>query len=163
MVTAEKTRPDASATAAPEEPSLTGEDGYPVRFWDVDGQAVAFSLRPYTPAERTVYWNPQGPGAPMWWRSQAVNDYGLRPIIQREIWHDGKFSPRNAWEEYMTQAWLRELPGGNPEKWRGYNHPENEPGEPPHQWRCECSWLCGNWQAFKQHQLQLRHTGFKNE
>lgn len=158
-----RSRTMTTATAAPEEVSEVGEDGYPVRRWTVDGEAVAFSLRPFEPHERTVYWNPQGAGAPMWWRSQEMNEERHKPIIQRESWIDGKFSPRNAWEEHMTVEWLRSLTGGNPEKWRGYNHPDNEPGQPPHHLRCQCSWLCGNWQAFKQHQAQTGHTGSISE
>ncbi len=165
MATATPTKPRKliTATAAPAEEAITGDDGYPVRMWNVNGEDVAFSLRPYTEAERKTYWNPQGNGAPMWWRSQEINDSGFQPIIQREVWIDGKFSPRNDWEEHMTREWLLTIPGGNPDKWVGYNHPDNEPGQPPHQWRCSCGWLCGNWQAFKQHQQQQRHSGFKDE
>lgn len=162
--TAERTRREiSSATTFPREEITTGEDGFPVKMWEVDGVPMAFSLRPFELHERKVYWNPQGSGAPMWWRAQERNQWGLQPIIQREIWIDGKFSPRNAWEEHMTRTWLLAIPGGNPDKWVGYDHPENQPGQPPHHWRCECSWLCGNWSAFKQHQAQLCHTGVKSE
>ena len=143
-----------------------GEDGYPLRRWKVRDPRTGteeertFSLRPYTQEEKNqrVYWNPIYPGQTMLWRDTERNDWGVEPVIQRECWLDGAFSPRNEWEEFMTVEYVRSLPGGEPEKWKGYNHPDNEPGSTTHHyWRCECGWRCGNWQAFRAHARYLRH------
>lgn len=169
-----KRRTLQTATGDPSPPEM-GEDGYPQRIWIVDGQEVTFSLKPFADAEKPLYYNPIYPGQQMWWRSQDRNEYGFQPVIQKETWWDGKFFPRNAWEEYMTVEYLKTLTGGNvpmdakdkngrlmwrpdangvlKHPWCGDNHPDG----PGHVWRCECSWPCGNWAAFKQHRLFLRH------
>jgi hypothetical protein len=172
MATATLDRPTSrtikSATALPEERLGMGEDGHPVKYWDVDGESVAFSLRPFEPSERKVYWNPQGPGAPMWWRAQERNDQGRQVIIQRECWVDGSFSPRNAWEEHMTVEWLRKSVDGGSlgHTWVGFDHPKNKdlkPGEQPHRWICgTCGYAVGPWAVLEQHQLSKRHSGLKN-
>ena len=131
----------------------TGEDGYPVRYEEVDGELVAFSLKPFPEHERPLYWNPIYPGQEMRWRSRELNDFGFQPTIQKEQWHEGKFRPRNAWEVYQTEKFLRTLPGGDPARWQGVNHPEGPDGE----WRCSCSWHCGNYHAYMAHRRYLRH------
>jgi hypothetical protein len=163
-----RTRSISSATAAPQEAPAVGDDGYPVRMWEVNGELVAFSLRPFEPHERKRYWNPQGEGAPMWWRSQERNEWGLQPIIQREIWVAGDFSPRNAWEEYMTIEWLKTVPGGDAgHTWVGYDHPKNQglpPEAPRHHWICaECNWACGVLACLEQHLLSKPHSGIKSD
>jgi hypothetical protein len=148
--TAERTRRAADPTA-PE----VGEDGYPVRYEEVDGELVAFSLKPYPEAERPLYWNPIYPGQEMFWRAREKNDHGFRPIIWRQRWTDGQFRPGNAWEEHVTREFLKTLPacGDNPDKWRGVNHPDGEDAE----WRCQCTWHTGNWTALRDHMRHLRH------
>ncbi len=130
-----------------------GEDGFRVRYEDVDGEPVAFSLKPYPETGRPLYWNPIYPGCEMRWRSRTLNDLGFQPTIQKERWTDGKFYPRNAWEEHMTREWMKvTLRGCNdPDKWKGVDHPKG--GE----WRCQCTWHTGNWEAFEDHRRQLRH------
>lgn len=150
-------RPLKSANAVEQSAPEMGEDGFPVKRWLVRGEERVFSLRPYREEEKTVYWNPHYPGQTMLWRAPELNEFGIQPVIQREAWVDGKFAPRNDWERYMTEEYLRTLEGGDPDRWQGYNHPDNEPGEPPHHWRCECGWLCGNSKAFRAHQQKLRH------
>jgi hypothetical protein len=152
------------------EPEVVLTDAGPVRPWKVkqpDGswELVEFSLREIPPEERTVYWHPYGSGALMFFKAQQQNDRGHTPILQKEIWIDGKFAPRNEWEEHMTIEFLKTINGGaDYARWTGYNHPDNEPGEPPHQWRCgTCSWLCGNWRAFSVHQSHLGHSGQRTD
>lgn len=161
--TSQRSRTIGSATAIPKAMPRTGEDGYPVKVWNVNGEDVEFSLRPYTEAEQKRYWNPQGPGAPMWWRSQELNDHGLQPIIQREVWLDGSFIPRNAWEEHMTIEWLKTVDGGSAgPTWVGYDHPDNKPGEPKKYWICaECGNAYGVYSVFDQHQRMKHHSGIK--
>jgi hypothetical protein len=144
-----------------------GEDGEPVRLWiDPDtGDVVPLSLRPYAESERVIYWNPNGGGSPgqvMHIRGHELDERGEpRPVTQREIWHEGKFSPRNEWETYVTEAWMRRsLEGGtDPKRWTGNNHPDG----PGYGWRCECAWFCENWQCFSQHQLTMGHTKMRSE
>src|SRR4249919_158490 len=93
-----------TATTDPLPPEM-GEDGWPERVWMVDGRAQRFSLKPWPFDERPFYWNPIYPGQEMWWRSQKKNRIGLQPVIQKERWIDGKFAPRNAWEEMMTREY----------------------------------------------------------
>lgn len=163
--TAQRSNTLSSATAIPKAMPRMGEDGFPVKVWNVDGEDVEFSLRPFTQEEKDArrYWCPKGPGAKMWWRSQEKNDYGLQPIIQREEFIDGSFKPRNAWEEYMTVDWLtRNCDGGSAAatKWVGYDHPDNKPGQPPKLWICaECGNSLGTWSVFDQHQRSKRHSG----
>jgi hypothetical protein len=140
-----------------------GEDGWPLKRWQVGSEEQVFSLRPYREDEKIVYWNPIYIGQTMLWRAQEINEFGVQPVIQREAWVDGKFAPRNDWERQMTEEYLLTLPGGDPVAWRGYNHPDNEPGKPPHQWRCECAWLCGCWKAFRAHQQYLKHRESMSE
>jgi hypothetical protein len=135
-------------------PPEVGDDGFPIRHWKVGDEVVAFSLKPYPEQERPLYWNPIYAGQQMWWREQDVSEFGFQRVIQKEVWHDGKFYPRNAWEEHMTREFLKTLPsGGDPDSWKGVNHPDG----PDHQWRCECSWPCGNWRAFQAHRRFLGH------
>ena len=163
--TAERSRTLSSATAIPKEARRQGEDGFPVRMWEVNGEPVAFSLRPFTDEEKAArrYWNPQGAMAPMWWRSQEMNQHGLQPIIQRECWIDGSYTPRNAWEEHMVIEWLaKSVAGGSAgPKWVGNDNPKNTPGEPPtHYWVCgECGWACGIMSCLEQHLLTKSHKG----
>jgi hypothetical protein len=167
--TATRDRKLTTATAPAFEAPELGEDGFPVKHWIVTDPETGreeervFSLRPYTESEKTVYWNPIYIGQTMLWRAQEKNDWGVQPVIQRETWVEGKFAPRNDWERYMTEEYLRTLPGGNPAKWQGYVHPDNEPGQPPHVFRCSCGWPCGNWVAFRAHQKYLTHTGERSE
>lgn len=164
-------KPDiASFTEIPEIKEVPGKDGYPERVWMVDGKEVTFSLRPFDVDldlgidERPVYWCPKGIGKMhMWWRSQTLNRHGIQPIIQREFWHDGVYRPRNPWEEHMTRAWLRRR-NWNPDHLKGFVHPENVPGEPPHYWRCtECTWRAGTIQAITMHHATLQHKGLASE
>jgi len=134
-------------------PPQTGEDGYPVRYEMVDGELTAFSLKPFPEAERPLYWNPIYPGQEMRWRSHEKNEFGFQPTIQKEQWHEGRFRPRNPWEVFKTEDFLRSLPGGRPDLWQGVNHPEG----PDAEYRCECSFPCGNYAAFKAHLRYLRH------
>ncbi len=139
----------------------TGEDGFRVRYEEVGGELVAFSLKPYPEAQRPLYWNPIYPGSEMRWRSRELNDLGFQPTIQKERWTDGKFHPRNAWEEHMTREWMKKSLTGcsNPDLWKGENHPDG----PGHVWRCQCSFPCGNWQAFQAHRRYLRHQEAMND
>jgi hypothetical protein len=141
-----------TVTADPLPPTMN-EDGEWERYWVVDGEVRRFILTPHWPhAARPVYWNPIHPGQEMWWRSQKTNRLGYKPVIQKETWIEGKFAPRNSWEELMTREYLLTLPGGNPDKWKGSNHPDGE------EWRCgDCKWLCGNWGAFKDHCKHWTH------
>jgi hypothetical protein len=157
--TATRTKsPLKSANAAEVVVPEIGEDGFPVKRWLVNGVEQVFSLRPYREEEKVVYWNPIYPGQTMLWRAPYVNEFGIQPVIQREAWVDGRFAPRNDWERFMTEEYLKTLPGGRPDQWQGYNHPDNEPGELPNLWRCgDCAWVCGNSKAFRAHQQYLRH------
>ena len=141
-------------SADPETPGV-GEDGFPTRQAMVNGELVAFSLKPYPEHERPLYWNPIWPGQEMRWRSPFLNELNFQPTIQREAWHFGQFRPRNGWEEHMTRTWMRRiLPGcADPDDWKGTDHPKGG------QWRCHCSFACGNWAAFEAHRLYLRHEG----
>jgi hypothetical protein len=162
--TVERPRTIKSATAIPQDAPEVGEDGYPVKMWNVNGAPTAFSLRPFEPSERKVYWCPKGPDAKMAWRAQELNEHGFQVVIQREVWLAGKFSPRNAWEEHMTIEWLRRnVEGGaNGANWVGYDHPKNAPGETKHHWVCgTCGFAIGNYAAFDQHQLSKKHSGMK--
>lgn len=136
-----------------------GEDGFPIRYEEVDGELVGFSLKPFPEAERPLYWNIY-PNQEMRWRSREKNQFGWQPTIQKEVWLEGKFSPRNPWEEHMTRQWMRRvLPGcTNPDEWKGIDHPKKGV------WRCHCSWACGNYTVFEQHQRSLSHTrGMRSE
>lgn len=150
MVTATVERKRARTSGEPEQPTV-GEDGSPVAYRG----GVAYSLKPYPEDERPLFWNPIYPGQEMRWKAEEINEYGLFPTIQKEIWLEGKFRPRNDYEAHMTREWMKaSLPGCNdPDEWQGVNHPEG----PGHQWRCECSWPCGNWKAFQAHRRYLRH------
>lgn len=142
-----------------------GEDGYPVRYWKVGVEMVPFSLRPFEPHERPLYWNPSGGGMngrgrTMRWRHYEPDARGLYPLVARHEWnfpYPGSFSPRNAWEVYMTEEWMTKRRMGDPKKLMGWDHPEHTEKEPKF-YRCECSWACGNLQAMKQHQAYLKHT-----
>jgi hypothetical protein len=149
---------EKSVTSDPLPPEM-GSDGYPTREWRMpDGSVKVFSLKPYD--DRPLYWNPYGFGQQMWWRSQVKNRLGFHPVIQRETWWDGKFSPRNEWEEHMTREWLNALEGGNADAWKGVTHPDG----PGHYWRCgTCSIITGNWRVFVAHQKKLSHTGIASE
>ena len=152
-----RTKSISSATAIPVEAEHLGEDGYPVKVWEVNGVPTPFSLRPFEEHEREVFWNPQGPDAPMWWRAQERNEWGLQPIIQREVWIGGSFSPRNAWERHMTLEWLKTVEGGAAgHTWVGYD-------TPGHHWVCnDCAWACGVLVCIEQHQSTKRHfKGYK--
>ncbi len=131
------------------------DEGHEIRYERVNGEWVGFSLKPYPEDQRPLYWNPIYPGGEMRWRSPHQNGMGFQPTIQKERWIDGKFEPRNAWEEHMTREWMKSsLVGCNdPDIWKGINHPEGPNGE----WRCQCSWHTGNWQAFHAHRRYLRH------
>lgn len=136
-----------------------GEDGHEVRYEEVDGELVPFSLAPYPESARPVYWCPR-PGIEMRFRAREKNHLGFHPMIQRERWIDGRFSPRNAWEEHMTREWLKQtITGANPDAWKGSDHPRGE----GHGWRCECGFLCPNWAVFEQHQRLLAHTQMRSE
>jgi hypothetical protein len=132
---------------------MTGEDGYPVRLEEVDGDLVPFSLKPFPESERPLYWNPIYPGQEMRWRSREKNEFGFQPTIQREKWLDGQYRPRNAWEVHMTREFLKRLPGGDPDGWQGVNHPDG----PDAEWRCQCTWHTGNYKAYMAHRRYLRH------
>lgn len=140
-----------SATKDPNPPGI-GEDGYPYREWKVGGEVRRFSLKPYPEDERPLYWYPRGINQNMKWRSQERNQYGIQPVIQWERWIDGKFRPRNEWEEHMTRTWLSERKGGNPDRWKGINHPR-----PGGYWTCECGWSCNNWNVLEDHCRALTH------
>lgn len=134
-----------------EQPAV-GEDGYPVRL--ING--VPYSTKPYPEDERPLYWNPLFPGQEMRWHDEEKrNVYGFPLIIQKEAWTDGKFRPRNDWEREMTRQWMmRSLDGCNdPDKWLGVDHPAGAGAE----WRCECTWPCGNYHAFDAHLRYLKH------
>jgi hypothetical protein len=161
VATLDRPTTDLHTASADPSPPRKGKDGTMVRVWIVDGAPVEFSLEPIPVAERNVYWYPK-PGALMWWRAQEKTAHGNQPIIQKEVWLDGKFSPRNAWEEHMTREWLRHPSRHmDPDKIKGDNHPEG----PGHVFRCgTCKWPCGNWHAFKLHQLpSTGHTGMTTE
>lgn len=166
-----KSRPTIpSATALPEERLGMGEDGFPVKYWQVDGETVAFSLRPYEDHERKRYWNPLGPNLHMAWRAQERNHDGRQVAIQREAWVDGSFTPRNAWEEHMTLDWLAktfaDAGGSAGPTWHGFDHPDNKdlaPGQQPRHWVCgTCGYAVGPYAVLKQHQLKQRHSGLKD-
>lgn len=153
------TREIVSATADPAPPK-PGKDGTLVRVWLVDGEEVEFSLAEIPVAKRETYWYGR-PGQQMWWRAQVRNAHGLQPVIQKEAWIDGRFTPRNAWEVHMTREWLSH-PERNidPDKAKGENHPEG----PGHAFRCDtCGWPCPNWYIFRQHQRALNHTGMRSD
>ncbi len=158
VATEERTgRKLTTATADPAPPGV-GEDGYLVRRWDVDGEEVAFSLKPFAAAERHTYWY-TGVGAAMWWRSQRINDFGVQPVIQKEAWVDGSFSPRNPWEEHMTRAFLREN-HIDPDKSRDERHPEGK------SWICGegfCNFACPSWHVFTAHQRKLGHKSIRTD
>ncbi len=155
MATATAPRRAPTTQSADPTPKLLGEDGYPMREEEVDGELVAFSLKPYPEHERPLYWNPIWPGQEMRWKSRMLNEFGFQPTIQKEQWTDGRFRPRNAWEEHMTRAWMKtSLPGcSDPDLWKGVSHPDGEGAE----WRCHCTWHTGNWKAFQAHRQYLRH------
>src|SRR5262245_190535 len=97
-----KGRKLVSATTVEPEVVIT-EDGRKVRTWELpDGSVVELSLEEIPLAARTTYWNPIFPGQEMWWRSQEQNQWGIQPVMQKEKWIDGKYLPRNEWEEHMT-------------------------------------------------------------
>lgn len=153
----ERGRKLTTATADPAPPGV-GEDGFPERVWEVDGEDVTFSLKPYPLAERPVYWY-TGLGALMWWRSQRQNEHGLQPVIQKECFVDGSFAPRNAWEEHMTRAFLRQK-HVDPDKSRDERHPEGA----DHAWRCAtCMFRCPSHHVMKAHQLKATHNGMLSE
>ncbi len=160
MVAASRSKQDAVLMPISDVPEV-GEDGYPVKYCTVQGIPMPFSTRPFAEAERPLYWNPIYPGQEMWWRAEEPNAHGFKPVVQKEAWEDGKFSPRNAYEEQMTRQWMTDsLPGcSDPDQWKGTNHPEG----PGHQWRCECSWPCGNYRAFNQHRRYLKHQESMSE
>lgn len=150
MTTATLDRPKAPS---PQPPAPSPEDdGYPVRL--IAG--VPYSTKPYAEDARPLYWNPLYPGCEMSWRSETKNERGFHPIIQKEAWTDGQFRPRNDWEREMTRNWMRQtLEGCNdPDAWSGVNHPEG----PDAEWRCECTWHCGNYRAFSAHLRHLYHV-----
>lgn len=126
-----------------------GEDGYEVRYEEVDGELVPFSLAPYPLSERPVYYIPHNDMG-MRFRARLKNEAGFQPTIQKERWLGGAFSPRNAWEEHMTRRWMRRNVVGcaDPDKWKGGDHPKGE----GHGWRCGCGFFCPNWDVFEQHQ-----------
>jgi len=144
-----------------------GADGYPFRLWPVGGDRgplEKFSLRPYEEDERPIYWNPITRDGHMWWRDYRPMPDGIHRVVAKHRWvmpYPGSFRPRNAWEEHMVREWLVEINRGemtvNPDDWKGTDHPENEPGQPPHLWVCECSWGCGKWAAMKAHQIKHTH------
>lgn len=157
MATATRERTAAERGLETPDESGVGEDGYPVRHELVDGERVPFSLKPYPADERPLYWNSGGTGEqPLLLRSSLPDERGRRPIVQREAWSDGKYRPRNAWEEHLTRVWMtRNIAGcANPDEWKGNDHPKG----PGYAWRCaNCGWQCGNIHAFEQHQLSLGH------
>lgn len=154
MATATATRREPKTLSADPTERQFDEDGYEVRYEYVEGELQPFSLKPYPEAERPLYWNPIYPGQEMRWKARHLTEEGLQPTIQRERWTDGKYYPRNAWEEHMTRESMKKLPGGgNPDKWRGVNHPNG----PDAFWRCQCTWPCGNFQAFEDHRRYLKH------
>lgn len=149
----------ATATADPAPPTR-GAGGDPVRHWEVDGEDVEFSLKPYPPGERPTYWF-TGVGARMWWRAQRINEHGVQPVIQKETFVDGSFSPRNPWEEHMTRAFLRDN-HIDPDKSRDERHPEG----PGAMWRCGqgfCNFACPSWHVFNAHQKKLVHKTLRTE
>jgi hypothetical protein len=146
-----------------------GEDGYPVRYWKVGGEMVPFSLRPFEPHERPLYWNPygggkDGRGQTMRWRHYEPDERGLYPLVARHEWnypYPGSFSPRNAWEQHMTEEYMRRnLKGArDPKTLMGWNHPEHTAAVPKF-YRCaQCKWGSGNLRAMKQHLLTVSHEG----
>ena len=166
MATATKERHEPRTLSADPTERQFDEEGYEVRFERVGDDLVAFSLKPYADGadangvyhpeadQRPLYWNPIYPGGEMRFKSRVVNDRGIRPTIQKERWIDGKFRPRNDWENHMTREWMKRSLNGcnNPDIWKGVNHPSG--GE----WTCQCTWHCGNWQALEAHCRYLRHT-----
>ncbi len=145
-----------------------GEDGYPVRYWKVGNEMKPFSLRPFEPHERPLYWNPYGggqagAGQTMRWRHYEPDERGLYPVVAKHFWnfpYPGSFSPRNAWEVYMTEYWMEHNPNlkcSNAKAWEGWDHPEHTEKTPKF-YRCQCSFACGNLQAMKQHQRYLKHA-----
>jgi hypothetical protein len=154
----------ATADPTPPERMTRGEDGHPVRLWEVDGELVPFSLREWPHEERPVFWNPLGPGEggqQMWVRAQVRNEIGIFPVIWKQRWIDGKFAPANEWELHVTKEWMKAtMEGcGDPDAWKGYNHPDG----PDHYWRCECGWPCGTWNAFAQHRRSTGHRESMSE
>lgn len=157
VATAERSGRKLETATADPAPPTTGEDGTPVRVWEVNGEEIAFSLTPYAAEERPTYWF-TGSGAVMWWRAQRINDYGVQPVIQKEAFIDGSFSPRNAWEEHMTREFLREN-HVDPDKSRDERHPEGAGTF----WRCECAFRCPSWHVFSAHQRKLGHRHMRSE
>ncbi len=156
----EKTeRPLETATADPAPPGM-GEDGYPVRMWTVDGETVAFSLKPYTDAERPRYWY-TGVGARLRVKAQGQNEWGVQPVVLNDRFVDGSFSPRNAWEEQVTREFLRRN-HIDPDRSRDERHPDG----PTAMYRCAqgfCNFACPSWHVFKAHQKALGHNGIRDE
>lgn len=159
--TAERTETDRkleTATADPSPPTR-GEDGDPVRLWDVDGEEREFSLTPYPEDQRPRYWY-TGIGANLRVKAQRINRFGIQPVVFNERFVDGSFSPRNAWEEHVTREFLRDN-HIDPDRSRDERHPEGPEGR----WRCGegfCNFACPSWHVFDSHQKRLRHKNLRS-
>lgn len=156
--TAERTQSEGraleTATADPAPPTR-GADGHGVRVWDVDGEAREFSLKPFPEDERPRYWY-TGVGAWLRVRAQRTNDWGIQPVVLREKWLDGSYSPRNEWEEHVVREFLRRK-HIDPDKSRDERHPSGPDGR----YRCLdgfCNFACPSAHVFKAHQGKTRHT-----
>ena len=154
----EQTEREMETATADPSPPTRGKDGGLVRLWKVNGETVEFSLAPFPPDDRPVYWF-TGMGAQMWWRSQTINSFGVQPVIQKEAFVDGSFAPRNPWEEHMTREFLRSQ-NVDPDKSRDQRHPEG----PGHFWRCgECMFRCPSFHVMDAHMRKLSHKGLLSE
>ena len=127
VATAERTQTQSgrkleTATADPAPPTR-GAGGDPVRIWEVDGEEVEFSLKPYPEDARPRYWY-TGVGARLRIKAQRINDFGIQPVVLNDVFVDGSFRPRNAWEEHVTRDFLRRK-HIDPDKSRDERHPED--------------------------------------
>ena len=146
----------ADLTADPSPPT-SGKDGKRVRRWRVDGEIREFSLEPYPPATRPVYWY-TGTGARLTVKSQEPNAHGIYPMILNDVFVDGSFSPRNEWENQAVREFLvrKHI---NPDKSRDERHPEG----PGHFWRCMCGFRCPSYHVMDAHQRARGHVGVRSE
>lgn len=150
------TRAERELTTANADPAppTRGADGEPVRMWKVDGVETAFSLTPFLPDEQPRYWF-IGVGALLRVKAQTINEYGVQPTILNEVFVDGSYAPRNAWEEHVVRDFLR-LNHVDPDRSRDERHPDG----PGAMWRCGegmCNFACPGWHVFKAHQLARGH------
>ena len=130
------------------------EDGYEVRYEEIDGVETPLSLKPYPEAERPHYWC-QHNGIEMRFKSRYLTDDGRQPTIQRERWTDGDYYARNEWEDFKVRQWMKQTLLGcvDPDTFRHVLHPKGE----GHMWRCQCGYACPNLDVFEQHQREYGH------